>query len=103
MSNVSGMQAYVDGSAYGRIKQATFEVSMYVPTGNEIVNVQLYNTTTSQPVWNSVVSYTGSAPQLLVSSPITLTPGNNLYQVQIQTQLNFPAIITQANIHIITY
>lgn len=104
MTNIPGMQTYINGSAYGQIKQATFEVSMYIPTGNETAQIQLYNVTAGHVVWNSPVNFTqGGTPAFLVSQPITLDPGNNLYQVQMSTQLTFPAYITQANVHIITY
>ena len=100
---VQGMQAYIDGSAYGSTQSTTFEISVNVPTGNETATFQLYNATANHPVWNSTVTFTGGGtPQLLISSPITLDPGNNLYVVQAQTQLPFPAYITQARVHIIT-
>lgn len=100
---VQGMQAYIDGSAYGSIQTTTFEISVSVPTGNETATFQLYNATLNHPVWNSTVTFTGGGtPQLLISGPITLDPGNNLYVVQAQTQLPFPAYITQARVHIVT-
>ena len=103
MQTIQGMQAYIDGSAYGSIQTVTFEISVSVPTGNETATFQLYNTTANHPVWNSTVTFTGGGtPQLLISSPINLDPGNNLYVVQGQTQLPYPANITQARVHIIT-
>ena len=101
---VSGLQASIDGSAYGSIQTATFEISVSIPTGNETANFLLYNSTQNHPVWNSNVTFSGgTTPQLLISSPITLDPGSNLYVVQAQTQLTFPAYITQARVRIITY
>jgi hypothetical protein len=38
----------------------------------------------------------------MISQPITLDPGNNLYQVQMQTQLEYPANVSQAIIRIET-
>ncbi len=100
---VQGMQAYIDGSAYGSIQTVTFEISVSIPTGNETATFQLYNSTLNHPVWNSTVTFNGGGtPQLLISSPIALDPGNNLYIVQAQTQLPFPAYITQSRVHIIT-
>lgn len=100
---VSGLQAYIDGSAYGNIGTTTFEISISIPSGNETANFQLYNATANHPVWNSNVTFTGGgSPQLLISSPINLDSGNNLYVVQAQTQLQFPAYITQARVHIVT-
>lgn len=102
--DVPGMQTYVDTSQYESIKQVVFEVSVYVPTGNQTANVQVYNVTANHPVWNSQVNFPGgSNPQFLISSPVTLDPGNNLYKVQMQTQLEYPANISQARFHITTY
>lgn len=103
LQTISGMQATIDGSAYGNIKTTTFEITVSVPTGNETADFQLYNSTANHPVWNSSVNFSsGGTPQLLISSPITLDPGSNTYVVQGSTQLQFPANITQARVHIIS-
>lgn len=99
-TDVTGLQAYVDSGSYPNIKQVVFEASVYVPTGNQTASVQLFNKTAGHPVWFSQVSMSGGTPQFLVSQPITLDPGNNLYQVQMQTQLQYQAILNQARIHI---
>lgn len=102
--DVPGMQVYIDGSAYGVIRTVTFEVSINVPTGNQAVQVQLFNVSAGHPVWNSSVSFPGGTNSgLIISSPITLDPGSNLYKVQMQTQLNVPAYLEQARVHILTY
>lgn len=101
--NVPGLQTYVDTSQYENISQVLFEVSVFIPTANQTANVQVFNVTAGHPVWNSNVFFSGGAtPQFLISAPITLDPGNNLYQVQMQTQLEYPANITQARFHITT-
>lgn len=103
LTTITGMQATIDGGAYGSNYIATFEISVNVPTGNQTATFQLYNSTGNHPAWNSVVNFTsGGTPALLISSPITLDPGSNTYVVQGQTQLQFPANITQARVHIIT-
>lgn len=103
MQTVSGLQAYVNTANYPPIQQVFFEASVSVPTGNETVNVQLFNSTAQHPVWFSNVFFNGGTTgQLLTSQPITLDPGNNLYVVQMQTQLTFPAVLEQARLHIIT-
>lgn len=98
--NVAGLQSYVDSTAYDAIQKVVFEISMHVPSGNQIVWARLYNVTKNYPVWNSEVSMQGSEPQLLISKPITLEPGNTLYQVQIKTQLKALTRIDQARLHI---
>ena len=101
---VDSMQAYVNPTSYTKIKQVVFEVSLSLPQANESVSVQLYNMSANHPVWNSIVTMqSGQKSAFLVSSPISLDNGNNLYQVQMQTQLNTPATITQARLHIYTY
>lgn len=100
---ITGMQATLDGNAYGNNYTATFEIAVNVPTGNQTANFQLYNLTANHPVWNSNVTFTtGGTPALLISSPIKLDPGNNTYVVQGSTQLQFTANITQARVHIVT-
>jgi len=101
--DISGLEGYIDGNSYGVIKKATFEVSVRVPTGNQTVDVRLYNITAAHPVWFSEMKFTGGGtPQLLVSSPITIDSGNNLYRVQMKTQLKFQAFIDQARVRIMT-
>lgn len=98
-TNVPGVIAYIDTSKYSSIKQVVFEANINVATANQTVWIQLYNMTGQHPVWNSQMSMTG-ATQYVVSPPITLDQGNNLYQVQMYTQLQYPAELTQARIHI---
>lgn len=101
-ADVGGASAYVDSSKYENIQTVTFEASVVIPTGNQTAYVQLYNATAKHPVWFSQVSLQGGEPQLLISQPIKLDPGPNLYQVQMMTQLKYPAVLTQSRLHIIT-
>lgn len=99
--NILGAQAYINSTSYTNIKTITFEAAVYIPTGNETAWIQLYDVTQGHPVWNSEMSWSGGNAQYLVSSPITLDNGNNLYQVQIKTQLPAYAQVNQSKIHII--
>ncbi len=99
-TNVTGLQTYIDSSQYPALKQVVFEASVHIPTGNEWASVRLFNVTDQHPVWFSDVTLSGGKPLLLISSPITLDSGNKLYQVQLKTQLQYPAILDQARIHI---
>lgn len=102
--DVSGLQAYVDSSAYGTIKSVTFEASLHVPTGNENAAVRLYNATDNHPVWYSQLDFTGNTSSAFLSSnKITLDAGNKLYKVQLKTQLQYPAVVDQSRIHITAY
>lgn len=102
-ADVSGAQSYIDSLQYGAIKKVTFEASVHIPTGNQTAYIRLYNETDKHPVWYSDLSLSGGTPQLLISNSITLDIGNKLYQVQIKTQLKYPAVLDQARIHITTY
>lgn len=100
-TSISGAAAYVDSGNYPHIKQVVFEASVSVPTVNQSVNVRLYDVTDQHPVWFSdVILQSGSSGQFLVSQPITLDAGNKLYQVQMQTQLQYVASLDQSRIHI---
>lgn len=99
---VDGLGAKVDPSDYGNIKQVTFEVTAFVPTGNQTIWIRLYNAATYQSVANSELTLSGGTATLLTSSLITLASGNNLYQVQMKTQLQYPANINMARLRIKT-
>lgn len=98
-TDVEGLQASFDLGDYTNIKEVRFEVSTQIPTGNQIIWVRLYNKTDSHPVWNSEVSANG-ASSYSVSEPIIYDKGQKTYQVQMKTQLKYPANITQSRIHI---
>lgn len=103
-ADVPGAQAVVDAANYNKIKKATFEVSMRVPTGNQYAYVRLYNATDGRPVWFSEFYYPGGSEQrYFVSDPINLESSPKLYKIQMKTQLKYPAILDQARLHIITY
>lgn len=101
-TNAGGAEAYIDSQAYGTIEKVTFEASAFIPTGNQIASIRLYNATAKHPVWFSEVTLQGGEPQFLISSPITLDPGNNLYQVQMKTQLQYPVVLSQSRVHIVS-
>lgn len=102
-TDVKGAAAYIDSRLYGKIKKATFEASIGVPSGNQTAYVRLYNATDKHPVWYSEMSMSGAGPELLISSGITLDSGNKLYQVQMKSQLGVVTNLHQARVHIITY
>ncbi len=102
-TDVPGLQASIDSSSYGTIKNVVFEASLHIPTGNQTVSVRLYNATDNHPVWNSEVNFNGNTSSVLsVSSSVSLDSGNKLYKVQMKTQLQFQAILDQSRLHITT-
>ena len=100
--SIDGIGAKIDPLDYGDIKQVTFEVSVRIPTGNQIIWVRLYNASTFQSVAGSEMTLAGGTATLLISSPITLALGNNLYQIQMKTQLQYPANVDMARLRIKT-
>jgi hypothetical protein len=97
-----GVEAYLDKSKYGRIKEAVFEISGLIPTGNEQAFVRLYNVSDQRPVWNSEVWWEGGGSKFLISSPVNLDQGKKLYRVQMKTSLKYPANLIQARLKITT-
>ena len=102
-TNVPGLAVQINTGAYPNIKQVNFVASITIPTGNETASVQLYNVTLGHVVWNSTMSMSGGATQMLTSNPITLDPGVNTYQVQMMTQLQYPALLNNSYLTITTY
>ncbi len=101
--DVPGLQVIVDTAQYPRISKSYFEASAYVPSGNEIVYVRLFNVTDKHPVWFSELTFVNaSTAQQLSSDPITLDAGNKAYKVQMKTQLQIPASLTSSRIRIIS-
>lgn len=98
-ANVDGLIANVDLGTFQNIKEISFEVSVNVPTANQIVWVRLYNKTDKHPVWNSEVNFNG-AGGYVASQPLIYDKGERMYQVQIKTQLKYPANIAQSRLHI---
>ncbi len=99
-TNVPGTQATVDFGSYQHIKSIVFEASVAVPTANESVSVRLYNVSDQHPVWYSDVTMNGGDSDYLISQPIAYDRGPKIYQVQMKTQLQYPANLTQSRIHI---
>lgn len=98
-TDVPGVVASIDFGNYQSIKEIRFEASVNVPTANETVSIRLFNKTDSHPVWYSEVTTVSDVYAVL--QPLTYDTGTKIYQVQMKTQLQFPANLTQARIHII--
>jgi len=102
-ADVVGASAYVDTAQYPKIKKVVFEATIAVPTGNQVAYVRLFNKTDGHPVWFSEMSMNTTGPTLLTTQAITLDRGSKVYQVQMKTQLQYPANLNQSRIHITTY
>ncbi len=99
-TDVPGVEAYVDSRNYLKIKTITFEATVHIPNATQSVQIRLFDTTDEHPVWYSDLNFPGTGTQILTSQPITLDSGNKLYTVQMKTQLQAPAILDQARLHI---
>lgn len=100
-TSIPGLGASINTLYYQNISTVVFEATVWIPTGNQTVYVQLYNANTFQSIVNSQMTVIGSVPTL-VTTPISLTSGNNLYQVQLTTQLGYTTYIQQARLRIQT-
>ncbi len=101
--DVAGLQVTIDTTKYSKIKAAYFEASVRIPTKNQWANVRLYDIDSKHPVWFSEVSFpSGNDPTLLISNPIVLETGYKRYQVQMKTQLKYPAYLDQSRVRIVT-
>ncbi len=96
--DVPGAQVTVDFGGYRTIQKIVFEVNVTIPTANETASVRIFNVTDKHPVWNSELTTTNNT--YTVSDPLIYDTGSKTYQVQMKTQLQFPAQLTQARIHI---
>lgn len=99
-TDVSGMQVFIDSTKYKKIKQAVFEATIRIPTGNEVAYARLFNVTDNDPAWNSEISVEGGTAQLVNSGSIFLGIGNKLYQVQMKTSLKHTAFIDSARVRL---
>lgn len=99
-TDVAGMQVFIDSTKYKKIKEAVFEATIRIPTGNEVAYARLFNVTDNDPAWNSEISVEGGKAELVNSGPIFLGIGNKLYQVQMKTSLKHTAFIDSARVRI---
>jgi len=99
-TDVPGTQSIFDLGQYKNVKEIRFEASVYIPNAAQTVSVRLYNQTDKHTVWNSEVS-TSNNSAFLTSAPISYDNGAKTYQVQMKTQLQAPANLSQARIHVV--
>ena len=97
-TTVPGAAVTIDSTKYTHIQHIVFEASIQSPN-NQLISVRLYDATDGHPVWYSDMS-TSSTTQLITSQPIQLDSGTKLYEVQMKSQLQYPAILEQARLHI---
>ncbi len=99
-TDVPGMRATINSSLYPKIKQAILEVTPHLADDNQTVWVRLRNYDGySYPS----VSMDGRGPDLRLSSPFSISPGEKMYYIQVKTSGGSTTQIYQARLHITTY
>lgn len=101
-TNVPGLQAQINTGLYKKMQTVTFEVGIINPNDSGTIFVRLYNVTGNYPVWSSTVSLDSNSGYI-VSGPVILPAGSNLYQVQMLNTLNAPAQLAMSRLRIISY
>lgn len=100
-TDVPGTLTTFDFGQYQDIKEAHLETTVNVPTANGTISVRLFNKTDGIVVWNSERTVQAQANgDLLVSQSLIYSVSAKLYQIQMKSQLNVPANLLQARIHI---
>lgn len=99
--DILGTDTTINTASYGKISQAFFEVSIYIPTGNGRVFARLYNVTDDHPAWFAESSTESKQPVLLSSAPIALAEGNKVYRVQLSSTLGAEAVMDFARVKIV--
>lgn len=101
---VPGIGAKIHYTSYGKIEKVYFEATVRIPNGNQTVYVRLYNASSGQAITNSDLTLASGTTTLLTSKEISLTDtkDENLYQVQLKTQLGSTTYIDQARLRIVT-
>jgi len=100
---VPGMGAKITVANYGKIEKVYFEATVRVP-GSQTVSIRLYNASSQQNIANSELAPSSGTATLLTSPAISLTntKDENLYQVQLNTQLGSTVYIDQARLRILS-
>lgn len=101
-ADVAGTLTTFDLGQYQNIKDVRLETTINVPTANGTISVRLFNKTDGYAVWNSERTVQAQANgELLISQSIIYDVGARLYQVQMKSQLNAPANLLQARLHVV--
>ncbi len=99
-TDVPGMRATINSSLFPNIKQVVLEVTPRINDDNQTVWVRLRNYDGySYPA----VSMNGVGPDLRLSAPFSLSPGEKTYYIQSKTSGGSTTQIYQARLHITTY
>ncbi|MCL4390114.1 MAG: hypothetical protein M1484_03710 [Patescibacteria group bacterium] len=97
-TDLTATQVTLDTSNFGTIKQAYFEATLHVSSGE--VHARLFDATTPAIIWGSEVSSASNTDQYL-SVPIALSAGSKTYRVQMYSTIT-TGYLSSARIRIVT-
>lgn len=98
--DITGSDTSINIANYPGFKQAFFETSIYVPTGNGKVSARLFNVTANHTVGNSEVGTERSTPTKF-STQVQLDGGDNVYRLQMQSTLKYEAKMDMGRVKIV--
>lgn len=98
--SLDGAEIAVDTSKYGNIKEAYFQASLRIPTGNGTVTAKLYNVTDKHDVWFSEVSQEGFKTGIK-EAKIDIVKGSKIYKVYLKSTLEAEAVLDLARLKLI--
>ncbi len=98
-NDIIGIEAYIDPSNYGVIRQMYFEASLSIPTGNGRIYARLRNVTDNIGLVESEIFHEGNGG-LVSSGKIPVPAKTKLYRVQLKSTLEAAALIESARIKI---
>lgn len=99
-ADVPGLNSYINTANYPKIKSVVFEVSLRIPQAVGRAEARAWNKTGGHLVWNSEV-FSESPESILKAAAITLSPGDNLYQVQARSTLGAQVFVDSSRIKIV--
>src|SRR3989344_93035 len=96
--DLPGVEAYISPSNYGTIVEMYLEVAIRVPTGSGQVFARLKNVTDNNSLFESEVSYEGTAGKLFSSGKIPVPSQTRLYRMQLRSSLGAEVVLDNARI-----
>src|SRR3989344_2681064 len=96
--DLPGVEAYIAPSNYGTIVEMYLEVAVRVPTGSGQVFARLKNVTDNNSLFESEVSYEGTAGKLISSGKIPVPTQTRLYRMQLRSSLGAEVVLDNARI-----
>lgn len=96
--DLPGVEAYIAPSNYGTITEMYLEVAVRVPTGSGQVFARLKNVTDNNSLFESEVSYEGTAGKLISSGKIPVPTQTKLYRMQLRSSLGSEVVLDNARI-----